>query len=479
MVATNPLADILDTPSLYADTFLRILNKTKKTVPLKHNRAQTHYLAHRTKRDIILKARQMGFSTMLQGELFRKATTSTCTALTLTHKDTTTQSLRRMSDFFYDNIPKPFPKPLRTYANAAVTSYAETGSECMIATAGGRGAGRGVTGSDLHLSEVAYWPDAEETMTGLLESVPEDGSIVIESTPNGQSGWFYDTCMEALRGEGEWTLHFYPWWWADEYRAPLEDGETLEYTDEEKRLVTQHGLDAEQIKWRRKKQKRLKTKFQQEYPEDIQSCFISANGSSVFPTARSVATGIHYADRAAYLKDYPKARFGMGVDWGRDNDWSVFTVIDVTRAVVVAMERMRWIPYTQQRVRLKEMALAWNCERIIAEANSIGANNIEILQGWNLNVQPFMTLEHSKKMIIDGLAAAIEENGITLLQPPAWNAGDEQVSDEEIMIQELIGYQIKKQPSGNYSYEGKPHDDCVISVALALYCVNQSIPDQW
>ena len=32
MVATHPLTDILDTPSLYAETFLRILNKKKKKV---------------------------------------------------------------------------------------------------------------------------------------------------------------------------------------------------------------------------------------------------------------------------------------------------------------------------------------------------------------------------------------------------------------------------------------------------------------
>lgn len=453
-------------PVIYAETFLRILTKEKKLIPLRYKRAQKHFLKHQTGRDLILKARQLGFSTMLQAELFRTATTSTATTMTLTHLDDITQAMRRMSDRFYDSIPAPFPKPLRAYSNAAVTTYSELGSECMIATAGSKNVGHGLTISHAHLSEVARWNNAEEVMIGVLEAVPTTGRVVVESTPNGQAGWFYDACMKAYRGEGEWTLHFYPWWWDSEYRTPLDDGERLVFTEEERTLIRLHDLDAEQIKWRRIKIDRMKEEFYASYPEDVMTCFLAGDGTSVFRNVRDVATACLYASAAEYLKDHPNARFVMGCDWGRDQDYSVFTVMDVTTWHVVAIHRVRHLDWHIQRARLIAMHKEWACERIVAERNSIGDVNISALLQDDLPVQAFYTTERSKKMLIDNLALALEERDIRLL-PDTHEHG-------KVMIAELMAYQQKKTASGNYVYEGKPHDDCVMSLALALFAVKQS-----
>jgi hypothetical protein len=64
--------------ALPAETFARkhlvILDKSRRQAPLIWNRAQQHFHANRTGRDLILKARQLGFSTYIQGEMFRSET---------------------------------------------------------------------------------------------------------------------------------------------------------------------------------------------------------------------------------------------------------------------------------------------------------------------------------------------------------------------------------------------------------------------
>jgi hypothetical protein len=96
---------------------------------LRYNRVQRHYVAHRTNRDLVLKARQRGLSTVIQSLIFQQATTKTITSLTLAHDDDSTQALRRISERFYDEFPAPFPKPLRDLSNATITTYPDTGSE--------------------------------------------------------------------------------------------------------------------------------------------------------------------------------------------------------------------------------------------------------------------------------------------------------------------------------------------------------------
>jgi hypothetical protein len=264
-------------PRAFARYFLKILDKEKQLVPLIWNAAQLDFQAHRTGRDLILKARQLGFSTLVQGELFRRTITSTRTTITLAHDSESTQKLRRMADRFYRHCAFNDIRPARHYANARLSTYPEFDSTAIIATAGSLQVGRGDTYTDMHGSEVAFWPDAEAIVTGAMQGGSPD--VILESTPNGAQGYFYERCMEALNGQGVWTLHFYPWWWDADYRLPLEDGERLEYTEEETRLAEQHQLDAAQIKWRRRKQDELRAKFLQEYPEDPYTCFLMSGGS--------------------------------------------------------------------------------------------------------------------------------------------------------------------------------------------------------
>jgi hypothetical protein len=127
---------VLSDPALFATKFLKILDKDKNLVPFRYNKAQAHFQANRTGRDLILKARQLGFSTLVQGEMFRKTVTSTQTTITLAHDAETTQKLRRMADRFYEHCKFGDIQPQRKYANATLATYPEFDSTSTIATAG-------------------------------------------------------------------------------------------------------------------------------------------------------------------------------------------------------------------------------------------------------------------------------------------------------------------------------------------------------
>ena len=173
---------IANSPEAFAKTFLRILDKDKKLVRFRWNKAQAHFHANRTGRDLILKARQLGFSTYIQGELYRREVTSTRTSITLAHDTETTQKLRRMADRFWEHCKFNDIQPARKYANATLTTYPEFDSTAVIATAGNVEVGRGDTYTDMHGSEVAFWPDAERIVAGAMQGGNPD--VVLESTPN-------------------------------------------------------------------------------------------------------------------------------------------------------------------------------------------------------------------------------------------------------------------------------------------------------
>jgi len=450
---------VINSPADFARVFLRIQDKDKKLVPFKWNRAQAHFHANRTGRDLILKARQLGFSTYVQGEMFRRTVTGTRTTITLAHDADTTAKLRLMADRFYENCKFGNIQPARKYANASLTTYPEFDSAATIATAGNVETGRGGTYSDFHGSEVAFWKDAERIIAGAMQGGSPD--VVLESTPNGAQGYFYERCMEALHGDSIWTLHFYAWWWDDDYRIPLDERERFEPTAEELLLCDRvqqpsNGevrLTHEQLKWRRLKQKELGRFFSQEYPEDVVSCFLTS-GNSYFGDTSQIFTA---PMQAVYN---PNHEYVAGLDFGQTTDPTSMTVWDVTDKVQVDLLRLLKLPWTEQRQRIHGKYKYWHCDAVGAEENSIGSVNIEELRKLGMNVSPFTTTNASK--------ADMMANQYECLHNRGWRMQDHPVQRHEYNT--FIATQL---PSGMWrlAADGDGHDDTVISGGIGLWTV--------
>lgn len=291
----------------YIQHFLKIIDKKGNTVPLVLNEPQMRlyetireqWKQGKPVRIIILKARQMGFSTLTEAIIFWMAATAFYVrCMIVAHTEEATNNLFQMSKRFYDNLPKQI-KPMQQASNAqelvfdkpsrAKGNMRGLGSRIRCATAGGKGVGRSFTIKALHLSEFAFWPGNKlETLTGLMQAVPDEPGtlIVIESTANGfdefKKQW--DSAVDAYReGREGFIPIFFAWHEMKEYRRKVSSG--FQRTQEEQELADTFGLDDEQLSWRRWCIQNNcggdLEMFHQEYPSTPDEAFIST-GRCVF-----------------------------------------------------------------------------------------------------------------------------------------------------------------------------------------------------
>ena len=299
----------------YIENCLKIKTKSGTVVPFRLNDAQRKlYAVAKRQQDagkpvrlIILKARQLGFSTLTEGLIFHAcATRRNVNALIVAHREDATANLFRMSKLFYDELPAPV-KPMLRASNAQELVFenpsklrsereARPGlrSRIRCATAGGRGIGRSDTLQCVHLSEYAFWPDGADgkasTLAGILQAVPSlpGTMVVIESTANGFED-FKDRWDAAVAGENDFEPVFFAWFENPDYSMPVVPG--TEWTPEERELRDAYRLTDEQLQWRRwciaNNCGGSLDMFRQEYPASPGEAFLHS-GTGVFDNEQIV-----------------------------------------------------------------------------------------------------------------------------------------------------------------------------------------------
>ncbi len=209
---------------LYALNCLNIRDKAGRIEPFKLNRAQRY--AHTKLQDqlestgkvraLILKGRQQGMSTYVEGRFYwRTSLNKGKQALILTHLQDSTDALFDMTKRYHDLCPDTY-RPITRAASAKELSFSELDSGYIVATAGSRAAGRGRTIQYFHGSEIAFWTNAEDHMAGLGQAIPDapDSEVILESTGNGVGNLFHKMWLDAERGRGDYIAIFVPWFWA-------------------------------------------------------------------------------------------------------------------------------------------------------------------------------------------------------------------------------------------------------------------------
>lgn len=299
----------------YIESCLKIKTKSGTVVPFRLNDAQRKlYAVAKRQQDagkpvrlIILKARQLGFSTLTEGLIFHAcATRRNVNALIVAHREDATANLFRMSKLFYDELPAPV-KPMLRASNAQELVFenpsklrsereARPGlrSRIRCATAGGRGIGRSDTLQCVHLSEYAFWPDGADgkasTLAGILQAVPSlpGTMVVIESTANGFED-FKERWDAAVAGENDFEPVFFAWFENPDYSMPVVPG--TEWTPEERELRDAYRLTDEQLQWRRwciaNNCGGSLDMFRQEYPASPGEAFLHS-GTGVFDNEQIV-----------------------------------------------------------------------------------------------------------------------------------------------------------------------------------------------
>jgi hypothetical protein len=291
----NPFRDAFS----YASVLLWIRDKRGQVVPFSPNptqkliqrRKRDAVLAGRPRRFLIPKARRMGVTTWEQAVSFSFcATRDGKRCVTLANNLEKSRDIFNIANLFWERLP-PELQPIRDSDSKSALRFKKPSSEFFIGTAGSVSYGRGDTLQRVHGSEVAFWmpgraQDLVESLIAGLTEAASHGEVVLESTANGNVGWWHDTVMEAWNGGkndgNEWTVIFLPWWTDPTYRiqvASEQEREILDtLTDREKWLIAEHKLDVAQIAWRRAKthERSMRRLFLQEYPETLPESFIGS-----------------------------------------------------------------------------------------------------------------------------------------------------------------------------------------------------------
>jgi hypothetical protein len=243
MLMTNEipqeLIDNLRDPAWRISNLYKIIVKSSVddsddlVITFKPNRAQMRFIKKIWYRNVILKARQLGFTTLvsilwLDHALFNR---NVRCGIVAQDREAAEVIFRDKVKFAYNNLP-PILKENMPLARDSATEllFAHNNSSIRVATSMRSG-----TIHRLHVSEFGkicakYPQKAAEVVTGSIPAVPVDGITIIESTAEGQEGEFYEMTQAALRLEQEgivlskkdYRMHFYAWWEAPEYVMPEE-----------------------------------------------------------------------------------------------------------------------------------------------------------------------------------------------------------------------------------------------------------------
>ncbi len=232
-------------------------------------------------REIVLKARQFGFSTLIIALLFLRTINNADTnTVIIADEATNTEELFAKVRLFWENLPDEL-RPATKRNNIRQLYFPALRSRIKVLTAGKKNAGRSQTIHNLHCSEVPHWSNPA-ILTGLLQAVPRTGNVFLESTAKGEDSVFCEQFRQADAGHTPYAARFFAWWKHTEYEVlPPRD---FARTDDEVTLAIRHGLDAAfgrvradaKLYWRRLKMSEpgMGSLFAQEYPADAKEAFL-------------------------------------------------------------------------------------------------------------------------------------------------------------------------------------------------------------
>jgi len=269
---------------------------------------------------------------------------------------------------------------------------------------------------------------SEEAWTDAIQPTLADygGDAILISTPKGKN-WFYTEYQRGLARAGEYAS-----WQAPTKANPMPQ------------IQRAFELARERVTERT---------FRQEWMAE----FVEGGGE-VFRGVKDCAIALWPAD--------PKKLHGdivIGCDWGKSNDFTVFTALDSQTMRVVDWQRSNQVDYALQSQRLKIMCDRWGATLVLAESNAMGEPVIEQLTRMGLPVRGFATTATTKPPLIEALVVAIEKREISYPALPE-------------LISELESYEVAtNRITGRPSYSAPEgmHDDCVMSLALAWWGATQ------
>ena len=229
-----------------------VANEQGQPVKFVPNRAQTELYHSLWYLNVILKARQLGFTTFIQIFIL-----DACVFNSNQRAGVIAHSLPDVEVIFRDKIKFAYDR-LPAWLRAEVPARNDKTNELMLANNSSIRVGtsmRSGTLQYLHVSELGkisrkYPEKAKEIKTGAFNTVHPGAFIFVESTAEGRAGLFFDIVQKSRRllSEGlkptkqEFKFHFFPWWRDDRYTTDDDVVLTDANTKYFEKLEAEHGI---------------------------------------------------------------------------------------------------------------------------------------------------------------------------------------------------------------------------------------------
>jgi len=290
----------------------RIIDKNSNSIPFRMNRVQEDVLDNLHNRNLILKARQLGMSTfailyLLDSVLFNFNLSAGIVSYSLEHAQ---YIFGRIIGHALDTLPPTLKGRLGIVRRSAREICFDNGSSLRVDTTLRGGSYPLVLVSEFGKTCARNPQKAEEVITGTLQAVPIDGTIIIESTGEGNDGFFAQMVTEASRRGNDdlssldYRLFFYPWMDEPSY-CVFEtniryDVSLTDYFDKIER-ETGRTISQAQRNWYSVQQVTLGDKIKQEFPSTVSEAFLASSDAFYFADAISKA---YDSNRCIYTDIY-------------------------------------------------------------------------------------------------------------------------------------------------------------------------------
>ena len=266
------------------DGFYTVQDESGEAVPFRLRPLQERFLNDQHGFDLLLKARQLGFTTVIQLDYLDDCLfiPNTAAGVIAHNREDAEAFFHNKIRFAYDHLPEEFRVLVPATQDSTRSMRFGNGSSIRVGTSLRSG-----TFQRLHVSEYgklcAKFPDkAREVKSGALNTVHVGQKIRIESTAEGHSGHFYELCKSAqdkARLEQPLTpldfkFHFFPWHLDAKYQ--LADGvhETTEKAEYFEKLASLDiSLTRQQKSWYLKKAEQQDEDMKREFPSTPEEAF--------------------------------------------------------------------------------------------------------------------------------------------------------------------------------------------------------------
>lgn len=344
---------------------------------------QKRFEQERTGYDVVLKSRQVGFSTveLARDVQFARTHEGSRVQIVVDDRDEKAAFFGRLKTMVDSLVSWGLVPPTAKYDTKTEIVWGDTRSAIYITEAGAsEGAaqktGRSGTVHRLHATEAAFWGSPEETWASLKGATRLGSEVVVETTANGADTWFHDVWLRSREGRfGRFAAHFYPWWQRGDFVLDPRIAPDPPRAQREKlweaRLVEDIGVGPQQLAWwRALVQETGLDKALREFPPTEEAAFQSAGATWIEPEyLDALSRHVRDPQRVAKMKRgemrvYVEPKHGVAYVIGADvaegtgRDESAFCVMEHRTGRVVAT-------YDDAHVKPKEFG------RVLVEASDI------------------------------------------------------------------------------------------------------------